>query len=331
MSIKHIEVIIRSSHNETLIRMAKGHPCVVDHYISPLMNEQLNCHQFLVTKEGRQAFLDELLSILENRTTSRMTVFEAETTFPEPLAPQTKDGSKSSDSTTITREALYNQVAEGAELTRNFLLLLFLSSIVAGIGLLEDNVAVVIGAMVIAPLLGPDLAFSLAAALGDRNLMARAIKTNLSGVSITILLGMAAGSLLDLDLTSKELMARTHVGLDGMLLALASGVAAVLSLTAGLSSTLVGVMVAVALLPPAVTIGLMIGSGHLTLALGATLLLMVNVVSVNLAAQIVFLAKGIKPRSWWQQESARQSVTINLVVWTSLLLVLFLTLYFARS
>ncbi|MGN7610511.1 TIGR00341 family protein [Magnetococcales bacterium HHB-1] len=326
MSLKRIEVIIRIGKNETLIKLAKEHQGVVDHFIAPLMNGQLCCHYFLVAPEGRQSFLDALQTILDASESGRMTVFDAETTYPKP-ASVIIEKSTATDSTTISREALYDQVAKGAELSGTFLLLLFLSSIVAGIGLLEDNVAVVIGAMVIAPLLGPNLAFSLAAALGDRVLMAQALKTNLLGVSVTIILGVLAGFLLELDLTSVELMARTQVGLDGMLLALASGVAAVLSLTAGLSSTLVGVMVAVALLPPAVTVGLMLGSSNFNLALGATLLLLVNVVSVNLAAQVVFLAKGIKPRIWWQQKSARQSATINLAVWTFLLLILFLTLY----
>jgi len=65
--------------------------------------------------------------------------------------------------------------------------------------------------------------------------------------------------------------------------------AAALSLTTGLSSVLVGVMVAVALLPPAATLGIMLGQGNMSLAIGAGLLLAVNIVSVNLASKIVFL------------------------------------------
>jgi len=98
-------------------------------------------------------------------------------------------------------------------------------------------------------------------------------------------------------LDSVELLARTSVGLDGVLLALASGLAAALSLTTGLSSVLVGVMVAVALLPPTATAGIMLGAGNFELATGALLLLAVNVVCVNIAAKLVFLFRGVRPRT----------------------------------
>jgi len=117
------------------------------------------------------------------------------------------------------------------------------------------------------------------------------------------------------------------VGFDSVALALASGAAAVLSMTTGLPSVLVGVMVAVALLPPAATLGIMLGSGQLHLALGAGLLLAVNLVCVNLAAKLVFLVKGIRPRTWWQKEKARQSMTTYLVIWVFSLLFLLFAIY----
>jgi len=128
---------------------------------------------------------------------------------------------------------------------------------------------------------------------------------------------------------STEILARTNVGLDGVVLALVSGAAAVLSLTTGLSSTLVGVMVAVALLPPTATMGMLLGAGHPQLATGAMLLLAVNVVCVIVAAKIVFLAKGVQPRTWYEREKARQSKLLNGVIWGVLLLVLLL-IVFAR-
>lgn len=107
-----------------------------------------------------------------------------------------------------------------------------------------------------------------------------------------------------------------------MILALASGEAAVLSLTTGLSATLVGVMVAVALLPPTATLGLMLASGQPQLAFGAALLLAVNIVCVLLSAMTVFLLKGVKPRTWLERSKARQSLAISISLWATLLLIL---------
>lgn len=134
----------------------------------------------------------------------------------------------------------------------------------AAIGLIESNVAVVIGAMVIAPLLGPNLAFGLGTALGDASLMRKSALTNSVGILLAIALSVLIGLFTLFDVSSPELIPRTQVGLDSIALALASGAAAALSLTTGLSSVLVGVMVAVALLPPAVTFGLMLGHGDVT-------------------------------------------------------------------
>jgi uncharacterized membrane protein len=114
--------------------------------------------------------------------------------------------------------------------------------------------------------------------------------------------------------------------MDSIALALASGAAAALSLSTGLSGTLVGVMIAVALLPPAATIGLMLGAGETDLALGAALLLGANVVSVNLAAKIVFLLKGVRPRTWMEKEMARRAMPAYLGAWLIALLILVLAI-----
>jgi uncharacterized membrane protein len=125
------------------------------------------------------------------------------------------------------------------------------------------------------------------------------------------------------------LIARTVVGLDSVALALASGAAAALSLTTGLSSVLVGVMVAVALLPPAATVGLMFGHGETDLAINAALLLAINIVCVNLASKVVFLAKGISPRTWYEKAKAKRAMVIYILMWLVTLAIL-IAAVFAR-
>jgi uncharacterized membrane protein len=116
-----------------------------------------------------------------------------------------------------------------------------------------------------------------------------------------------------------------------MALALASGAAAALSLTTGLSSVMVGVMVAVALLPPAVTLGLMLGHGDIDLAAGAGLLLAINVVCINLASKVVFFVKGIRPRTWWEKERAQRAMIMYVLAWLLTLILLVLLIYGRRS
>jgi len=90
-------------------------------------------------------------------------------------------------------------------------------------------------------------------------------------------------------------------------------------------------MVAVALLPPATAFGYMIGVGQPRLAAGAAALLAVNIVCVNLTAQLVFLSKGIKPRTWIERRAAHQSTKISLAIAGSLLAVLIGIVYWGHT
>jgi uncharacterized hydrophobic protein (TIGR00341 family) len=284
----------------------------------------------LVADENRQIVLDALQNLLTGAENVRIVLLPVEAVLPRPVDVEAAEG-KPRKSTSTTREELYNQIEKGARLDANFLVLVFLSTVVAAIGLLENNVAVVVGAMVIAPLLGPNLALSFATTLGDRDLLRQSFMTNLAGVTLTLLLSLGIGAAFPTVLPGPEIMARTDIGFDGAVLALASGAAAVLSLTTGVASALVGVMVAVALLPPTATLGMMLATRQFELAAGAALLLAVNVVCVNVAANLVFLVKGVRPRTWIEKRKARQSVVWLGLFWALALVVVLSAVYIRDS
>jgi uncharacterized membrane protein len=83
--------------------------------------------------------------------------------------------------------------------------------------------------------------------------------------------------------------------------------------------TLIGVMVAVALLPPLVTSGLLLGGGQPALAMGALSLFMVNLICVNLAGVMTFLVQGIRPATWWEKDRAAKAVRVAVGLWMALL------------
>lgn len=283
--------------------------------------------QILVRDDKVQEVLDTLQSVLGAQPYAKILVVPLEVALPPPP----EDERAKEDSASAAREQLYEEMEKSVLINLNFFVLVVLSTIVAAIGLIESNVAVVIGAMVIAPLLGPNLALGFGTALGDIKLMKKSLNANIAGIGLALALSVAIGILLPFDPASKELMSRTVVGLGSVVLALASGAAAAMSLTTGLSSVLVGVMVAVALLPPAVTMGLMLGHGQFNLATGAALLLAVNMVCVNLAAKVVFFVKGVRPRRWLEKEKARRAMINNLVVWLITLIILIIIIYVRRE
>lgn len=323
--MKLIEVVADCGYLDTLTSLAeqKG---VLDYWYGQSAEQQRCSMRMLVADEDRQTVLDALQNLLVGGQNARIVLLPAEAVLPRPADAEAPEP-KSRKSSSATREELYNQIEKGARLDANFLILVFLSTLVAAIGLLENNIAVVVGAMVIAPLLGPNLALSFATTLGDRDLLRQSFKTNLAGVTFTLLLSIAIGAVFPIVVPSAEIMARTDIGFDGVILALASGAAAVLSLTTGVASALVGVMVAVALLPPTATLGMMLATGRLELAAGAGLLLAVNVVSVNVAANVVFLIKGVRPRTWIEKRKARQSSAWLGLFWLLALLLLLGVVY----
>lgn len=278
-------------------------------YVVYQTEQKDRCFISVFLREGLvQSLMDNLQAALEDSAEWRITVSAIDATVPR-LEETSKDSEKRREQS--TREELYAQVVSGAKLDRDYIVLVILSTIVAAIGLNSDGVAAVIGAMVIAPLLGPILAFNMGAALGDVRLIRQGAVTLLGGIGIALLVSLLLALIMPLDLQSRELMSRAEVRLDGLALAMAAGAAAALSLTRGSSATLVGVMVAAALLPPGAAIGLFAGSGEWAFALRAALLLSLNVASLIFSALIVFRLRNIRPRGWIEQQHAERAVWLN--------------------
>ncbi len=269
--------------------------------------------------ETAQGLVDELQAICEGSDDWRIIVLPVEATAPQPEEEEGKREERARKKKLALREEIYGDVANGAALSADFFLLTFASTIVAALGLNADNVAAVIGAMVIAPLLGPILAVSFASALGDFKLLTRAARNAVLGLLLGVTVAAVIGAMFPVNYESNELMSRTVVGLDAMVLAFAAGAAAALSIVAGVSAALVGVMVAVALLPPAAAMGLFLGAGEFGFALRALLLLTVNVVCVLLAAQAVYFYKGVLPRTWLERKKAGKATKIKFAILAVLL------------
>lgn len=184
-----------------------------------------------------------------------------------------------------------------SSLTR-FAVLLCLSVVVAAVGLLQNSVAVVIGAMMIAPLMAPimGVAASLVMGWGRRLLTGMAI----IAVSVTVAVAIAWAIARFLPEASTglpaEVLARTSPDVRDLLIALAAGAAgAYATVRRDVSGALPGVAVAVALVPPLACVGVLIGRGQPDLASGAELLFATNLFGIILAAAVVFALTGFVP------------------------------------
>ncbi len=225
----------------------------------------------------------------------------------------------------VSREELYAAVVDSSRLSATFLVMAGLAAVVAAAGLLKDETAVIIGAMVIAPFLGPNVALALSSSLADRELGSSAIKTLLSGVGLVLLFALVLGccwqwfnpqqSLLDIG----EIASRTRPTLSDPVLAFASGCAGVWAICSGTASSLIGVMVAVALLPPLTVAGLLLGCGEIQAAMQALLLFCTNIIGINLAGVLTFYLHGVTPRMWWEEGRAKAARRRAVALWSLLM------------
>lgn len=229
-----------------------------------------------------------------------------------------------------SRHELLGSIEKSSRITLNFTLLVILSAIVVTIGFIKNSEAVIIGAMVIAPMLGPVISIAFSSILGDFSLLRHSSMTLFYGIVIVIGIAIVMTFFLPVPVENNEFASRTHVNLSDIVLALASGTAGALSIISQLSGAIVGVMVAVALLPPTVVLGMTIGEGLWQEAYGSALLLMGNINSVILAAIIVFSISGIRPVKWKDVDRAKTSRKLSIIFVSVTILLLITAILFSH-
>lgn len=229
----------------------------------------------------------------------------------------------------ISTDELIDDLSQGTEIGPIYLAQVAISCIVAAVGMIQDSVATVIGGMVIAPLLLPSMSLGLATTIGDLKMMFRSAVSSAAGVGLGLVISIGIGLTIRFDPMVEQIAMRTETSFTDIVVALAAGAAGAIAVTTGVSAALIGVMVAVALVPPLVVVGLLLGTGDYVGASGALLLLTTNVVCVNLAAIAVFLLQGIRPTRYEDSNRARSALITASVVWGLLLLGLILLIAYA--
>lgn len=333
MSLRLLEINVREESSDTLEDWPGDRP-VIDCW-RPASSEP-GTIRALVDARDAEEVVDELVDRL-GEDNCRIVSLPVEATVPrveedEEKGDEAEDGEAAEEESRsfwvarVSREELYEDLGDSSTLTPLFMLQVALSTIVACVGLLRGDTAVVVGAMVIAPLLGPNVALGFGATLGDLTFIRRSLVSNVSGVALASAIALSVGATIPVDPTVDAIATRIQPGFGDVVLALAAGVAGTLAVTSGAGTALIGVMVAVALLPPLAVAGMLAGGGFLWQALGAATLVGVNVICVNLASVGTFVLLGVRPRAWWQQEGAHRSSRAALLVWAAGLLLILMGL-----
>jgi uncharacterized hydrophobic protein (TIGR00271 family) len=197
--------------------------------------------------------------------------------------------------------------------------LLVLSTMIATAGLLSDSAAVVIGAMLVAPLMNPVLAAAAAVVMGWPNRFYQALwLVGAMGLGALLLSSLITVLSPELVIIPEQVMARTRPTYYDLLIALAAGAAGAYTITRKESSAIPGVAVAVALLPPLASAGILFTTSEYELGLRAVVLFLTNLVAMVLAGALTFLAVGVSPA----RVRKSSSVFVKAQIWLFFILTL---------
>lgn len=198
------------------------------------------------------------------------------------------------------RIKLFDNVHLSSQWNFDFIAMICLSTLIAALGLVDNSVPVVIGAMLVAPLMTPIIAIGLGLAQENQKLIRSSVKTVSMGFATAFCIGLITGLIAFLFISdpqaTEEMASRNMPGFIDLMVALVSGIAAAYALgRPNLMSAIPGVAIAAALVPPLATGGLALAIGDWLLASGATLLFLTNMVAIVLAGAIVFWLVGVRP------------------------------------
>ena len=187
-------------------------------------------------------------------------------------------------------KSLNRSLWRGADPSFNYYMLLFLSGVISTLGLLAGSTAAIIGAMIVAPLMGPITGMAFAITMGNRRLLKRSGLAVLTGSLLTVGTAYLICSIIGLNTLNAEILQRTRPTLIDLVIGLAAGAAGSFATTRReVADALPGVAIAVALVPPLSVIGIGLAFKNQSVFVGSTLLFVTNLAGIILSGGLVFI------------------------------------------
>ncbi|MFA9434893.1 MAG: DUF389 domain-containing protein, partial [Deltaproteobacteria bacterium] len=190
---------------------------------------------------------------------------------------------------------LFDRLQVGARWNIDFMMMMCLSTAIASLGLIQNSTAVVIGAMVVAPLMTPLIGAGLALVQGNTIFFRDSIKAMGFGIGAALLISLILGLIVPMEQLTPELLARGAPTIIDLGVAFLSGAAAAYAVARpSLLGALAGVAIAAALVPPLATVGISLAEGVWEISEGAAILFATNLVAIILGAAFIYRRLGIQ-------------------------------------
>jgi uncharacterized hydrophobic protein (TIGR00341 family) len=332
MSLQLIEAYLPKKYFEQVDEKVKKYHVVS--YRTREVSEEQMLLRMLVKTEDSEEILNYLESVSNIIDGFEIILFPVQTHIKRDTGEDEKSNNRNDKQKRkiqrASRHELYLHIEGMSRANLTYALFVIFSAVVVALGLVKNSTAVVIGGMVIAPLLGPVIALAFSSILGDFKLARHSLFSVIMGIALALGISVIFGFIFEYPENSHEFLSRTYVDVADMILALASGAAGALAILKRLPGSLVGVMVAVALLPPTVVLGMSLGSLMLPEAFGAMLLLLANITSILLSAIIVFSLTGIRPLKYDEIKRANNSRKYALLSISIIIIVLVVAVIYSN-
>lgn len=225
-------------------------------------------------------------------------------------------------SSTLSQEEIYSKAQEFSDFSGAQWALIAVSSAIAAYGLALDNIIVVIGAMMLAPMLSPFVSGAVSLVVGDRSLMEEAMENGLKSIFIAVIVSSIAVLPFPVE-SNGALELVVSPSILTVLLSLLVGSAAALSFATGFRDQIAGVAVAIALVPPLAAIGIGLKMQNLVFVAQAASIASINILAVIVSGSLTFRLLGLKPSTYYREKEAE---TMRYVVPVALLILLFLAI-----
>jgi len=216
----------------------------------------------------------------------------------------------------IDQRSVIKDIVAELDLSPGYLTLLNLANLIALFGLLTNSVAVIIGAMLISPLMGPMISFGFSFVIGDDAIWKKSLKKVSVSVAVTILVAALATFFSPLNDITHEILARTKPNLFDLLIAFLAGSAgaAALCTKKNYLTVVPGVAIATAVIPPLSVAGFGLGIGNLHIASGGFFLFFTNFVAIVITSCAVFYFYGFRPAATYDIENRKLKKRITLLL-----------------
>lgn len=194
----------------------------------------------------------------------------------------------------VDQAAVIKKVDEDSGLTGRYVFMILMAAGIAILGLLQSSAAVIIGAMLLSPLMGPIMAAGFALAIGDVKELRKSLKTLAVGALLAVVFSALIVFLSPIQTVTSEIAARTRPNLFDLFIALFSALAGAYAVIRGREGTIVGVAIATALMPPLAVVGFGLATGNWPVFFGALMLFFTNFMTIGLSAAVMARLYGFR-------------------------------------